>query len=142
MYKLGQEMTDKETREVYAVVRSDDAVTTIANPLRHRHIATELIASRFEVREGVGAVIPDTRPPEKQPQYSHYFRDVSHLETIDVYRVLDLFDVTDQAIGHALKKLLAAGKRGSKTFRKDLEESRDTIVRRLEMLEEDAPHGR
>lgn len=70
--------------------------------------------------------------------YGKYFRDVSHLTKIDVYRVLQLFGVTDQAVGHAIKKLLLAGVRtGGKDFEKDIGEAMDTLARRKAMLEED-----
>jgi len=72
-----------------------------------------------------------------QRKHAHYFKDVSHLDEIDVYRVLDLFNVTDQAIGHAAKKLLCTGTRGQKDFRKDLTEAIDTLQRRVAMLDED-----
>lgn len=72
-------------------------------------------------------------------KHAHYFRSVSHVDEIDVYRVLELFNVTDQALGHAIKKLLAPGGRGAgKDFRKDVQEAVDTLQRRLEMLDEDA----
>lgn len=75
-------------------------------------------------------------------KHAHYFRDVAHLSELDVYRVLDLFGVTDQALGHAIKKLLAPGGRGaSKDFRRDVQEAIDTLTRRLEMLDEDATAG-
>lgn len=71
-------------------------------------------------------------------QYSKYFRDVSHLKYIDVYRVLELFEVNDHAIGHAAKKLLLAGNRtGNKPMYKDIKEARDTLDRWLNMREED-----
>ena len=76
----------------------------------------------------------DLRPRE----HSHYFKDVSHLTEVDVYRVLDLFCVTDQAIGHALKKLLVIGQRGVKDFDKDLKEAIDSLKRKQAMLMEDA----
>jgi serine protease Do len=34
--------------------------------------------------------------------FPHYYKNVKKLEYIDVYRILELFNVTDQAIGHAL----------------------------------------
>lgn len=72
-------------------------------------------------------------------KHSHYHKDVSHLKTVDVYRLLELFGVTDQALGHAIKKLLCAGKRGAgKTFDQDVREAVDTLNRRLQMLAEDA----
>lgn len=70
-------------------------------------------------------------------KHSHYHKDVSHLDSIDVYRVLSLFEVTDQALGHAIKKLLCAGKRGAKDVEKDVQEAIDTLVRRQEMRSED-----
>jgi hypothetical protein len=75
----------------------------------------------------------------KNRKHAHYFRNVAHLSELDVYRVLDLFGVTDQALGHAIKKLLAPGGRGAgKDFRRDVQEAIDTLTRRLEMLDEDA----
>lgn len=69
--------------------------------------------------------------------YSKYFKDVKHLDTIDIYRVLDLFGVVDHALGHAVKKLLLAGPRtGGKSFEDDVREARDTLNRWLEMQEE------
>lgn len=75
-------------------------------------------------------------------KHGHYFRSVEHLSEIDIYRLLDLFNVTDQALGHAIKKLVAPGGRGAgKDFRKDIEEAIDTLHRRLEMLDEDDLHA-
>jgi len=70
-------------------------------------------------------------------KYPHYFKSVSHLETVDVYRVLSLFQVNDACIQHAIKKLLCAGDRGDKSMIKDITEARDTLNRHLEMLNED-----
>lgn len=70
-------------------------------------------------------------------KYPHYFKSVSHLETVDVYRVLSLFQVNDACIQHAIKKLLCAGDRGDKSMIKDITEARDSLNRRLEMLNED-----
>ena len=70
-------------------------------------------------------------------KYPHYFKSVSHLETVDVYRVLSLFQVNDPCIQHAIKKLLCAGERGDKSMIKDITEARDSLNRHLEMLNED-----
>ena len=43
--------------------------------------------------------------------------------TVDVYRVLNAFDVHDAATQHAIKKLLAAGNRGHKDYVQDLKEA-------------------
>lgn len=71
-------------------------------------------------------------------RHAHYFRSVAHLQEIDIYRVLELFGVTDQALGHATKKIMLPGLRGAKATRKDIEEAIDTLQRKLEMMDEDA----
>jgi hypothetical protein len=69
-------------------------------------------------------------------KHPHYFKEVGHLTHVDVYRVLDLFGVTDQAIGHAVKKLLVAGGRGVKDRPRDVQEAIDTLQRWQEMQDE------
>lgn len=70
-------------------------------------------------------------------KYPHYHKPVEGLKTVDVYRVLELFEVNDHAIGHAIKKLMCAGKRGGKDFETDIREAVDTLNRRLQMIAED-----
>ena len=70
--------------------------------------------------------------------YPDYYRDVSKLESIDTYRINDLFTMTDSMVVHAAKKLiLAGGRTGEKSYREDIKEARDTLSRRLEMWAED-----
>jgi hypothetical protein len=85
--------------------------------------------------------IPDDRElwdmsQKLQRKHSHYYRRCPYPH-IDVYRVLELFEVADPALQHIVKKALCAGQRGAKDFRKDLEEIVDTGNRRIEMLDED-----
>lgn len=70
-------------------------------------------------------------------KHSHYFKDVSRLSHIDVYRVLELFAVTDPCLQHAIKKLLVAGGRGLKNMDKDVQEAIDTLERWQAMRAED-----
>ncbi len=70
-------------------------------------------------------------------KHAHYHKSVAHLSSVDVYRVLGLFGVTDQALGHAIKKLLVAGNRGVKNIDKDVQEAIDTLQRWQEMRAED-----
>ncbi|QQM18191.1 hypothetical protein PQD73_gp027 [Stenotrophomonas phage Salva] len=71
--------------------------------------------------------------------HDHYKKDVRHLDMIDVYRVLALWNVTDPCIQHAVKKLLVAGGRGAgKSFLKDIQEAIDSLERCKDMLAEDA----
>lgn len=71
-------------------------------------------------------------------KYPHYYKKIPDGVThIDVYRVLDLFNVSDAAIAHAVKKLLVAGNRGYKSSKKDVEEAIASLTRRVEMWEEE-----
>lgn len=88
--------------------------------------------------------IPDVNTFAKQETqvtvkaHSHYFKDVSRLKSIDVYRVLELFSVTDPCLQHAIKKLLVAGGRGAgKSISKDIQEALDSLVRWQSMRVED-----
>ena len=73
----------------------------------------------------------------KERKHAYYHKSVAHLSSIDIYRVLDLFQVTDHAIGHAVKKLLVAGARGYKDQGRDVQEAIDTLQRWQEMQDED-----
>lgn len=66
-------------------------------------------------------------------EHSHYFKDVSKLEVIDVYAVLELFGVTNPCMQHIVKKALCTGKRGHKDFAKDLQDIADTANRAVEL---------
>jgi hypothetical protein len=70
--------------------------------------------------------------------HDHYKKDVRHLDMIDVYRVIELFEVTHPALQHALKKVLCAGDRGAKDWEKDVQEAIDSLNRALQMRVEDA----
>jgi hypothetical protein len=71
-------------------------------------------------------------------EFPHYYKDVENLKQIDVYRVIELFNVPAGAIDHAVKKLLCAGNRGTKDQVKDIEEAVKSLNRWLEMRREDA----
>ena len=77
----------------------------------------------------------DAVNPQHQ-NHDHYFKDVSNLKHIDVYRVLILFGVTDPCLQHAIKKLLCAGNRGAKDKNQDVQEAISSLLRYLEMQTE------
>lgn len=60
---------------------------------------------------------------------------------IDVYAVLMAFEVTCPARAHAIKKLLMAGRRGSKSAVQDLEEAVVAIRRAIEIQKHYHPQG-
>ena len=74
---------------------------------------------------------------EKVGNHNHYFKDVSHIENVDVYRVIDLFQVVNPCHQHAIKKILCCGQRGAKDAAKDTQEAIDSLKRALEMMRED-----
>lgn len=79
-------------------------------------------------------------------KHSHYYKNVGHLTTIDIYRVLERFNVTDPTIQHAVKKLLVAGGRGAgKDQDQDVQEAIDSLTRfqemRVENAKETQPHN-
>ena len=82
-------------------------------------------------RETVNPVSEQNQPVERK--HSHYFKDVSGVDQIDVYAVLRLFEVTDPCLQHIVKKALCAGKRGAKDWAKDVQEIADTANRLIEL---------
>lgn len=71
------------------------------------------------------------------PKRSIYHRTLP-TKTVDVYRILAAFEVTDPCIQHAIKKLLCAGKRiGGKSEEQDIGEAIWTLNRWIEMRAEE-----
>jgi hypothetical protein len=75
-------------------------------------------------------------------KHNHYHRSVSHLEKIDVYRILDLFDVTCPVMQHIVKKALCAGQRGHKNLERDVQDIIDSALRKQEMIQENLNNER
>lgn len=78
---------------------------------------------------GVILKVGDNKPKKK----SAYTVDVSKIDELDMYELFDLYDVTDHTIAHAIKKLLVAGRRGSKSKSKDVNEAIWSLKRWNEM---------
>lgn len=75
--------------------------------------------------------------PKKK--HSHYFKNVSHLNEIDVYRVIELFGIVDPCLQHAVKKLLVTGGRdGNKSKDQDVLDVIASCNRWLEMQKENS----
>lgn len=90
-----------------------------------------------------GLVLPASQRGRRHTRkHTHYFKNVEPYGEIDVYRVLSLFEVTDPALQHAIKKLLVAGGRGAgKDISQDVQEAIDTLERWKEMRAEDGQTG-
>jgi hypothetical protein len=72
-------------------------------------------------------------------QQNKYLRRINAVDdfngfvNVDVYAVLEAFQVTCPARQHAVKKLLCSGIRGAKDASQDLEEARLSITRAIQM---------
>jgi len=70
-------------------------------------------------------------------RYPKYYRDVRHLDEMDVYAVHDTFRVDDPSgcLQHASKKILLSGTRnGGKSLEQDIKEARDILTRKLQLM--------
>ena len=73
-------------------------------------------------------------------KYNHYFRPIPPgVTAIDLYRFAEMFEITHNQLFHAFKKIVAAGKRGSKTIEQDVQEAIDSLQRWQEMRREETP---
>lgn len=96
---------------------------------------TKFIKQHYASKEKCGEHAPKPDPTNTH-KYPKYFKDVTGISSIDVYKVHELFDVNDPsgAIHHASKKLLLSGVRtGGKSKYDDIKEARDTLDRWLEI---------
>lgn len=71
-------------------------------------------------------------------KFGHYYKNVSHLQDLDAYRVLERFGIRHPALQHAIKKLLVAGGRGAKDVDQDVQEAIDSLERFQDMRKEDS----
>ena len=70
----------------------------------------------------------------KNPTPAYYERTMPAGSKLDIYAICRLYDVTDPAIFHAVKKLLRAGRgSGGKSRAQDVSEARDSLSRFLEL---------
>lgn len=94
------------------------------------------IRSKADLLSAIKNRIKGGKGDSGQPKHSHYHKDVSDYDTIDIYVICDLY-VNDNSgcIQHAVKKLLCCGNRGVKNNVKDLQEAIDTIQRKIEILQ-------
>lgn len=78
---------------------------------------------------------------DDEPKHQHYFKDFSDCKKVDVYRVLDRFNVVHPCQQHIAKKALCTGNRGHKDLLRDIQDIIDTAERWKDMLLEDSRDG-
>lgn len=83
----------------------------------------------------MSGALPNKMHNREHPR-NKYDREILHKVHVDVYDVLNAFEVWKPEVAHAVKKLLAPGKRGDKSLLQDLQEAQASIeaaVRREEV---------
>lgn len=68
-------------------------------------------------------------PKQQEVIETKYNREILPGVLVDVYDVLDAFNVTDPGFQHAVKKLLAVGQRGHKDEWEDRKDIQDSIIK-------------
>ena len=82
----------------------------------------EIVYTRSQYVEAIEKEVPELSDVRNKYDVQIVGKD-GVKTTVDVYRVLNAFEVHDAATQHAIKKLLAAGKRGHKDYVQDLKEA-------------------
>ena len=85
---------------------------------------------------GVSSKKKMEREHSMEDSKSKYHKEVKLGVFVDVYDVLNAYEVTDPATQHAIKKLLMPGQRGHKDGLKDLQEAKMSIERAIVTEEE------
>ena len=77
----------------------------------------------------------ESEPSEEAlpPERNKYMREILPDVWVDVYDVISAFEVTDGGMQHALKKILATGKRGHKTETEDRVDILESVRRSNEI---------
>ena len=81
-------------------------------------------------------VIKDEPLEDEEFAQNKYHREIKPGVWVDVYDVLNAFNVTDPALAHLVKKALAVGQRGHKDEAEDYQDIYDSAKRALEMYKE------
>lgn len=126
---VGETFDVEEDNETFFVVRFVDGRASIK-----KENCVIVNKSGCIHESGGGEVITKTVDIGIPPAHkSKYHREIKPGVHVDVYDVLKAFEVNNPATAHAIKKLLAPGKRGVKSTDQDLSEAIDSIKRAREL---------
>lgn len=104
-------------------------------------LTDEIVLDTRQFKPGLHQLLRDAGDQVPQAlvskQYGHYFRELP-TNKVDIYRLILAYQINDPCIQHALKKLFAAGQRGSKDTSKDIQEAIDSLKRYQEMRAEES----
>ena len=141
-YKL-RDRCDGETDEEYRYMLKHciDLENYIAKETLNDRVASAEVARQDFIRdlpefnfEAVDDFVESN--VEQGVKHSHYKKDISHLDTLDIYRVTELFN-PHSCGAHIAKKALCSGQRGHKDLLTDIQDIIDTAERWKEMMIED-----
>ena len=110
-----------ESRKVVDIHKSENgsfSVGSVVNMCEN----DEIVYTRSQYVEAIEKEVPELSDVRNKYDVQIVGKD-GVKTTVDVYRVLNAFEVHDAATQHAIKKLLAAGKRGHKDYGQDLKEA-------------------
>ena len=110
-----------ESSKVVDIHQSENgsfSVGSVVNMCEH----DEIVYTRSQYVEAIEKEVPELSDVRNKYDVQIVGKD-GVKTTVDVYRVLNAFEVHDAATQHAIKKLLAAGKRGHKDYDQDLKEA-------------------
>ena len=82
----------------------------------------------YKIVDGILIRVDKEDNKSQAVKHAHYKRNVKHLDYIDVYRIIDLYELHDPCFQHALKKILVPGARGHKDLIKDINDRRRNIL--------------
>jgi len=128
--KLGKGIDDCDEQVLNKATEEYIKAIYVKDSLAEQHISDNTDSSTLKIND-----VDASEFFEKKHQ--HYFKDVSNLEYVDIYRVLKLWEVSDPCLQHAAKKILVAGNRGHKDIQKDVQEAIDSLLRWQEIYKED-----
>ena len=125
---------DHDTTNEVDIVQASHRLVGIAENWKESLINLE--THDYKIVDGILIRVDKEDNKSQAVKHAHYKRDVKHLDYIDVYRIIDLYELHDPCFQHALKKILVPGARGHKDLIKDINDIIDTMQRKLEMIAE------
>ena len=124
------------SEEEYNSLRSTGLLYVLYPKATGNHSDDAIRVNMGSFKEETGQLVtPASLPPTAGPT-PDYYNKIYKGYIVDPYVIAELYGITDHAQFQALKKLLRAGA-DHKDYKRDLEEARDAIDRKLEMLQQD-----
>ena len=108
---------------MYHLCENEYTINKVKNNKYRFENVESFIFEDWKLEDVVETITPNSTPRNK------YDREIIKGVYVDVYDVLRAFEVTDQALGHLIKKALAVGKRGHKTAGQDYKDILDSAQR-------------